>query len=308
MSAALRSHYNILYLWLVLTGISGYNLIGIPVILIYIFTILIRNKSETKKVHKKLCSNNRHQGNSFYDKETSSKAIEDSLPLSPQKNLTIPHTIDTSQILKNLHYVEKNKFQYASDIVTRIVADATGTAWLDYFDLLKSRFDWVYTHSINVAVISVMMAAELGYHKMDLECIALGGLLHDVGKLLIPTSIIQKDSSLDDMQMELMRKHSELGMSLVAICGLSDDCNAMILQHHERLDGCGYPYGLKSDNIHAYAKIAMLADVLDAITSHRPYRPGKSVSVAIQIIKDEGPKFAAECVSVIEKLLCERPT
>ena len=290
-----------------LIGISGYNLIGIPVILIYIFTILIRNKSETKKVYKKSSSNNRHQGNSFYHKKTSNKAIEDSVPLSPQKNLAIPHTIGTSQILKNLHYVEKNKFQYASDIVTRIVADAAGAAWLEYFDLLESRFYWVYTHSINVAVISVMIAAELGYHKKELECIGLGGLLHDVGKLLVSTSIIQKDSSLDDMQMELMRKHSELGISLVANCGLSDDCNAMILQHHERLDGCGYPYGLKSDNIHAYAKIAMLADVLDAITSHRPYRPGKSVSAAIQIIKGEGPKFEAECVSVIEKLLCERP-
>lgn len=294
-----------------LTGISGYNLIGIPVILIYIFTILIRNKSETKKVYKKLCNNNPHQGNSYYDKKTSGKTLEDSVPfntqISPQKNLAIPHTIDTSQILKNLHYVEKNKFQYASDIVTRIVADATGAAWLDYFDLLKSRFDWVYTHSVNVAVISVMIAAELGYHKKELECIGLGGLLHDVGKLLVSTSIIQKDSSLDDMQMELMRKHSELGISLVANCGLSDDCIAMILQHHERLDCSGYPYGLKSDNIHAYAKITMLADVLDAITSHRPYRPGKSVAVAIQIIKDEGPKFEAECVSVIEKLLCERP-
>ncbi len=258
-------------------------------------------------MYKKLNSNNRHKGNSVLNIKTYGKAAEDPVPINLQNHLANQHIIDTSQIIKNLHYVEMNIYRYSSDIVKRVVADATGKAWLDYFDLLKSRFNWVHTHSINVAVISVMIAVELGLGKKELDCIALGGLLHDVGKLLIPTSIIQKESSLDDAQMALMRKHSELGMSLVADCGLSDDCIAMILQHHERLDGSGYPCGLKSDSIHPYAKIAMLADVLDAITSHRPYRPGKSVSEAILIIKDEGPKFAAECASVIDTLLCEGP-
>lgn len=258
-----------------------------------------------RKVYKKKNNSYQHQWDPSYNERAIISTSKNQKTLDSDSYLSIAHDIDTSQILKSLQHIEMTHFQYANKILNHIVSEGARKTWLDYFDLLKTRFSWVYTHSVNVAMISVMMAADLGYDNEKLECIALGGLLHDVGKLLIPTSIIQKDSSLDDMQMTLMRKHSELGVSLMADCGLNDDCVAMILQHHERLDGSGYPFGLKSDSIHPYAKIAMIADVLDAITSHRPYRPGKSASEAILIIKDEGRKYCTEYVSVIERLVCE---
>lgn len=255
-------------------------------------------------MYKKKNNSYQHQGDPSYNERAIISTSKNQKTLDSDSYLSIGRDIDTSQILKSLPHVEMTHFQHAGKIVNHIVSDGARKTWLDYFNLLKTRFSWVYTHSVNVAMISVMMAAALGYDNEELECIALGGLLHDVGKLLIPTSIIQKNSSLDDMQMALMRKHSELGVSLLADCGLNDDCVAMILQHHERLDGSGYPFGLKSDSIHPYAKIAMIADVLDAITSHRPYRPAKSASLAIQIIRDEGPKFCTENVSVIAGLVC----
>jgi len=251
-------------------------------------------------------SNNRNQNYTLYQGDSSGTAPKCPEPLNPSRKIANQHAIDTSHFLKNIQHVEANALQYASDFVRHVMTGSFSKACYDYFELLQVRFNWVYMHSVNVAVLSVMMAAELGYPQKELKCIALGGLLHDIGKLLIPTSIIQKNSSLDKTQMELMRKHCELGMSLVAGCGLCNDCTAMILQHHERLDGSGYPFGLKSDQIHSYAKIAMIADVLDAITSDRPYRPGKNVFEAIQIIKDEGPKFSVEYVSMLEKLFCRR--
>ncbi len=212
------------------------------------------------------------------------------------------------QVLINLNVSEANILNYSNKIVNQIIADSKDMAWNDFFYWLDARFSWVFAHSINVAVLSVMMAVKRGCKKEELECIALGGLLHDVGKLLVPASIIQKKTSLDDEQMSRVKEHCEHGMSLVEGCGLSDNCKAIIIQHHERLDGSGYPFGLKSDDIHPYAKIAMIADVLDAITSYRPYRPAKSAFKAIQIIRDEGDKFSAEYVSVIERLLGEQST
>ena len=213
-----------------------------------------------------------------------------------------PHDIDKSQTLTDLHPAGSDIFSYPTDVLWQIFTDSNGKAWRKILDSLYARYGWVYEHSVNVALISVMIAIELNMDNRSLYNLTLGGLLHDVGKLLVPMTIIQKNTSLSAAEMNLVKKHSELGMSLLAGCGLSSDCMAVVLQHHERLDGSGYPYGLKADEIHPLAKIAMIADVLDAITSYRPYRPARSISEAILQIKQEGDKFSRDCVTVMEKL------
>lgn len=213
-----------------------------------------------------------------------------------------PHDIDESLNFAGLYPAGSDIFSFPTDVVRQIISDSGGKSWRHILDSLYVRYGWVYEHSVNVALISAMIAVQLNLDMKSLFNLTLGGLLHDVGKLMIPMTIIQKKSSLNESEMDLMRRHSELGMSLVAGCNLSDDCIAVILQHHERLDGSGYPHGLKSGDIHPLAKIAMIADVLDAITSYRPYRPAKSISEAISLIKDEGNKFCTEYVSAVEKL------
>jgi putative nucleotidyltransferase with HDIG domain len=215
-----------------------------------------------------------------------------------------PHDIDGSHSFSNLYPAGSDIFSFPTDVLWRIFADSSGKTWRKILDSLYTRYGWVYEHSVNVALISVMIAVELKLDKKDLYSLTLGGLLHDVGKLLVPMTIIQKNSGLSDAEMNLVKKHSELGMSLVAGCSLSSDCMAVIMQHHERLDGSGYPYGLKGNDIHPLAKIAMIADVLDAITSYRPYRPARSIGEAISLIKHEGDKFSSELVAVMEKLHC----
>ncbi len=213
-----------------------------------------------------------------------------------------PHDIDENQILAGLYPAEPDVFSFPTDILTQIFADSSGKSWRKILDSLFTRYGWVYEHSVNVALICAMIAIELNLDRKSLYNVTLGGLLHDVGKLLVPMTIIQKDTSLCEAEMNLVKKHSELGMSLTAGCGLNSDCMAVILQHHERLDGSGYPYGLKGKEIHPLAQIAMIADVLDAITSYRPYRPARSISEAILLIKQEGSKFSREYVAAMEKL------
>ncbi len=247
--------------------------------------------------------NNQTNENASVQKENSKPVFESHEYLNLHECKLHHQNIYMGQLLQSLNQSESNIFFYSSIIVKQIIADSTDMAWHDFFEWLDTRFSWVFTHSVNVAVLSVMIAAQLGFSKNTLECIALGGLLHDVGKLLVPASIIQKESSLDEAQMARVKEHCAHGISLVEGCNLSDDCKSIILQHHERLDGSGYPHGLKSDAIHTYAKIVMIADVLDAMTSYRPYRPAKSIVEALRIIKEEGEKFSAEYVSIINNLL-----
>lgn len=213
-----------------------------------------------------------------------------------------PRDIGESQALTDLYPSGPDIFSYPTEVLWQIFAESTGKAWRQILDSLYVRYGWVYEHSVNVALISAMAAVELNLDRNSLHQITLGGLLHDVGKLLVPMTIIQKNTTLSEAEMNLVKKHSELGMSLVAGCGLHSDCMSVIMQHHERLDGSGYPYGLKADEIHPLAKITMIADVLDAITSYRPYRPARSIGEAITLIKLEGDKFSAEHVAVIERL------
>ncbi len=211
---------------------------------------------------------------------------------------TPPRDVDENQCF----ICDSDKLEYPTDIVRQIFADSAQKKWRQVLDSLYTRYGWVYEHSVNVALILAMIGAELHLDAASLYRLTLGGLLHDVGKLMIPMTIIQKDTTLNDSEMALVKKHSELGVSLVAGCNLHDDCMAVIMQHHERLDGSGYPSGLKSTAIHPFAKIAMIADVLDAITSYRPYRPAKSIDEAVTLIKNEQDKFCQEYVSVLETL------
>lgn len=213
-----------------------------------------------------------------------------------------PHDIDENQFIADLYPTGPDIFSFPTEILSQIFADSSGKSWRKILDSLFTRYGWVYEHSVNVALISAMIAVELNLDRKALYHLTLGSLLHDVGKLLVPMTIIQKDSGLSEAEMNLVKKHSELGMSLLAGCGLGSDCMAVVMQHHERLDGSGYPYGLRSSEIHPLAKIAMIADVLDAITSYRPYRPARSIGEAITLIKHEGDKFSREYVAVMEKL------
>ncbi|PUU85975.1 MAG: metal dependent phosphohydrolase [Halanaerobium sp.] len=113
----------------------------------------------------------------------------------------------------------------------------------------------------------------LGYSKSELFKLGMGGMLHDIGKTLIPEEILNKPAKLTDHEFEIIKNHPELGFNyLQQIESISPLSRIVVYSHHERVDGSGYPRGLKGDEIHEFARVAAIADVFDALTSDRVYR------------------------------------
>lgn len=187
---------------------------------------------------------------------------------------------------------DDSALEQPNKVLSNIIFESKTKPWWIYVNALGNYVDWLYTHSIDVSMISLMMAVKLGYSDAELLNIGLGALLHDVGKLLVPKPIIQKPGPLSDMEMAYIRQHCELGMSSLEPLNLPKECTDIVLQHHERLDGSGYPKGLKGDEICRNARIVMIADAVDAITSGRPYKSPRKMGAAIRILRNEGEKYS----------------
>jgi HD-GYP domain-containing protein (c-di-GMP phosphodiesterase class II) len=143
-----------------------------------------------------------------------------------------------------------------------------------------------FTHSANVAYYCVMLAKEAGITSpQELRDVAKGALLHDLGKLAIPEAILTKPGKLTDEEFSIIKMHPTIGFR--KLCRRSDLSLAqlmMVYQHHERLDGTGYPARIGGSEIHPWARICGVADVFEALTSNRPYRAGMSMDAAFQIM------------------------
>jgi len=156
-------------------------------------------------------------------------------------------------------------------------------AVISYLHLVNTTDDYTFRHSVNVGVIAGIIGKLLKWEEKPLVELVLCGLLHDVGKTRIPLEILNKPTKLLDYEMIMMKEHSSLGYELIAGShDISHDVKLGILQHHERLDGSGYPNQLKGDDIFLIARIVAVADVYDAITSTRIYHHARTPLVAVK--------------------------
>ncbi|WP_442508017.1 HD-GYP domain-containing protein [Novipirellula sp. SH528] len=158
----------------------------------------------------------------------------------------------------------------------------------DLFRVLHHDYA-TFTHSTNVAFYSAMLAAGLGYSTEEVEQITTGGLLHDLGKLDIDERILAKPGKLDDWEFRQVKRHPGLGFrKLAKRTDLNEGQLLMVYQHHERMDGHGYPVGCVGSEIHPWAKICAVVDVFEALTSQRPYRKPLTRHKALEILEREG--------------------
>lgn len=139
-------------------------------------------------------------------------------------------------------------------------------------------------HQCRVAELVVAMAKEMGLSEFQIEGIHLASMIHDIGKVQIPAEILSKPGRLSDLEYQIVKQHVIAGYEIMKDCEFPWPIAQMILQHHERLDGSGYPYGLTGDKIILEARILSVADVVEAISSHRPYRPALGIDVALNEI------------------------
>ena len=157
---------------------------------------------------------------------------------------------------------------------------------------IKGYDEYTYTHSVNVSVLTTSMACSLGYNRDRLLEIGVGGVLHDIGKMRVPESILNKPGKYTDWEFNMMKKHPEYGIDIVKEKkSIAPFSKTLIIQHHERCNGKGYPHCLKAGEIDEIGLIAAVADVYDALTSNRVYRaawtPQKALAVIFQGCDEE---------------------
>ncbi|MHA0857793.1 HD-GYP domain-containing protein [Paenibacillus sp. CMAA1364] len=150
---------------------------------------------------------------------------------------------------------------------------------------MNTTDSFLYKHSLNVCVYTLILGAASGMNQDKLKVLGMGSLLHDIGKTQIPLKILMKPGKLTDEEYQQMKSHADIGYKI-----LKDESDIPLLaahcalQHHERLDGTGYPRGLKGSEIHEFAQLLGLADSFDAMTTHRVYKPAMLPHQAVEVL------------------------
>lgn len=165
---------------------------------------------------------------------------------------------------------------------------------------LRSKSNSTYEHSLNVAIYAVMIGIGMGLRKGLLKELSVSALLHDIGKLQIPTKLLHKPGKLTEEEYETIKRHSEYGYELLKDnVALTSKIKMGVYMHHENVDGTGYPLGLEEDQIYLFAKIIHVADVFDAICSKRSYKQSVLPSASAEfLMRRAGTMFQTDIVNV----------
>jgi len=174
------------------------------------------------------------------------------------------------------------------------------------FSIVKmlSENETIHTHGRRVARFACAIAQKMSYSDADIKHIHFAAIVHDIGKIKIPKGILNKRGTLDDNEFAIMRKHPELGYHLLKDIRPESIAAEVALQHHERLDGSGYPFGLHAKDINPVTRIIAVADVVDTMVSPQVYRPALTIEDALQEIKqNSGLLYDSEVVAVSLSLI-----
>lgn len=172
--------------------------------------------------------------------------------------------------------------------------------------IVETKDPYTSGHQKRVSKLAVAISSELGLESKRIEGIRIAAEIHDIGKINIPASILSKPGKLSDIEYAMIKTHSQIGYEMIKEIEFPMPIAEIIYQHHEKLDGSGYPRGLKDKDIMLEAKILTVADVVEAMSSHRPYRPALSLDKAVEEIKKNkgtlyDPGIVDACIKVITK-------
>ncbi|MBD9358559.1 HD domain-containing phosphohydrolase [Methylomonas albis] len=172
---------------------------------------------------------------------------------------------------------------------------------------IEARDPYTAGHQCRVAHLATAIARNLQLSEDRIEGLTLASVVHDIGKIRIPAEILSKPGRLDDLEFSLIKRHAETGYDILKSINFPWPIAQIVLQHHERPNGSGYPHGLKTGEILLEAEILAVADVVEAMTSHRPYRAGLGLDAALLEISDHrGVLYKQEIVDICLKLFREQ--
>lgn len=170
--------------------------------------------------------------------------------------------------------------------------------------IIEVREPFTAAHQMRVGKIARLIAAEMGLSPLEQDLIEIGGMIHDIGKMTLPTTILWKKAPLSQNELVRIRSHPLLGYEILKDARFPLQIYHIVLQHHERLDGSGYPEGIKGELISLEARIVAVADVLEAMSAPRPYRKTPGMKAAIEEIKrGKGILYDAEVVEAALQVL-----
>jgi PAS domain S-box-containing protein/putative nucleotidyltransferase with HDIG domain len=172
---------------------------------------------------------------------------------------------------------------------------------------VEKRDPYIAGHQRRVTVIACAVAAEMGFSEHQVEGIRIAGLLHDIGKIAISSDILSKPGKISAIEFELIKTHVQVGYDILKDIDFPWPIAQMVFQHHERMNGSGYPQGLSNDEILPEARILGVADVVEAMVSHRPYRAALGIDAALEEISQKrGVIYDAGVVDTCIKLFREK--
>ncbi|MEO0184954.1 MAG: HD domain-containing phosphohydrolase, partial [candidate division WOR-3 bacterium] len=172
---------------------------------------------------------------------------------------------------------------------------------------VEKRDSYTAGHQKRVARLACAIAQEMKLEDEIVHGLNIAGILHDIGKIYVPAEILSKPSRLSRAEYDIVREHPSIGAEILGAIEFPWPVTKMILQHHERLDGSGYPNGIKVNDILLEAKILAVADVVEAMMTHRPYRPAWGIGVALsEIIAKKGILYDSLVVDACVRLFEER--
>lgn len=196
------------------------------------------------------------------------------------------HVLDDVRLGKSIDPAGAKEL--VSGMVDSIVTNENALMWLAQ---LKNRDEYTSLHSINVCIISLAFGRFLGFTVTQLNELGQGALLHDIGKMRVPLNMLNKPGRLTAPEMDELRRHPEYGYELLkGKGGISPRALEVVRSHHERMDGGGYPRGLRGGQISEYAMLVSIVDVYDAITSDRAYHQGISPHEALKLMYEWAPR------------------
>jgi len=209
------------------------------------------------------------------------------------RSLRIRHERDIA-LVKNLEQL--GQLQESLENTVRAIAT-----------IVEMRDPYTAGHQVRVADLATAIAEQMGLSDEEVHAIHIAGIVHDLGKIRIPAEILSMPGKINDLEFSLIKTHAEAGYEILKDIHFPWPVAQMVLQHHERLDGSGYPQGLNGDQIIIGARILGVADVVEAMSSHRPYRAGLGIETALaEISAQRGSQFDPQIVDACLALFREQ--
>ena len=220
--------------------------------------------------------------NGFWRGETTGKRKDDSI--YPQ-DVSLTALSDGGIIAIVRDISEKNRILNEMDVAINTIKRNHELFIKTLIRVVELRDPYTSGHQQRVADLSIQIAKKLKLSNNRIEAIRIAALLHDIGKIYVPTEILNKAAKLSSLEYSMVKEHTQLGYELIKDLEFDLPVAEFVLQHHERNNGEGYPNKLTKNEIHPESKILAVADVVEAISSHRPYRPSLGIDTALEEIE-----------------------